>query len=555
MNCDWTTDRLADYMLDELPESEAVLIQEHLHICPACMRTYRDLKGTGMLLGAVTSMRSVPATEDFRENVRAQAVVELRNIVASLPPEKRLRLEARRAARLSRALTKTPSAPPPSIFTKGLAILTAACLAAVAVVLLYPKTRNTTDLNQPLAVLSQTVGRVDEFFQKANEPHTQTASGKTVLNGDTFLTSDIGRARFDLSGGGALYAGGLTRLTFRAPQQPSQRVTFVLESGEVGLQLPAPDIHDGVDHTAALEARWELRTEAATFVVEPGAHVYLTSSKSGRDYEAELLVVSGTVRAQDRVGKTLVNVVRGQRAKFKAGELNGRPQDFSPPRVPPWRADLVSDTDLAGLLGVKGKVVRQKDGTLAAELFYSRQPGSAGLDDWQSELSPAPFRVAANGTLTLQSGARVRHPLPFSGPVTFDIQLSREGPREANFAFGLLDASDCGVVVDVTKTANLQIRDKGRNARSNTVPARSNKNGNEFLRLEIIREASGYSAQLVTAAGKSKVLPLSKVKNDDGANLWIQALGDAMLFDEIKISGTLSMDWLRDRLSLPQATP
>lgn len=555
MNCDWTTERLADYMLDELPESEAVLIQEHLHICPGCMRTYRDLKGTGMLLGAVNSMRSVPPTEEFRENVRSKAVIELRNIVASLPPEKRLRLEARRAARLSRALTKAPSAPPPSIFTKGLAILTAACLAAVAVVLLYPKTRNTTDLNQPIAVLSQTVGRVDEFFQKANEPHTQTASGKTVLNGDTFLTSDTGRARFDLNGGGALYAGGLTRVTFRAPQQPSQRVTFVLEGGEVGVQLPAPDIHEGMDHNAALEARCELRTEAATFVVEPGAHVYLAASKTGRDYEAEILVVSGAVRVQDRVGKTLVNVVRGQRAKFKAGELNGRPQDFSPPRVPPWRADLVSDADLAGLLGVKGKVVRQKDGSLAAELFYSRQPGSAILDDWQSELAPTPFRLGANGALTLQAATRVRHPLPFSGPLTMELQLSRDGPREPNFAFGLLDSADCGVVVDVSKAANLQIRDKGRTARSNSVAARSNKNGNEFLRLEILREASGFSAQLVTAAGKSKSLPLAKVKNDEGANLWIQALGDAMMFDEIKISGTLSMDWLRDRLSLPQSTP
>lgn len=554
MNCDWTTDRLADYMLDELPESEAVLIQEHLHICKGCMNTYRELKGTGKMLGAVTSMRAVPATPEFRENVRAQAVVELRNIVASLPPEKRLRLEARRAARLSRALEKAPSAPPPSIFTKGLAILMAACLAAIAVVLLYPKSRN-TDANLPLAVLTQTVGRVDQFFQKANEPHTPTASGKTILHGDTFLTGDTGRARFDLSGGGALYVGGLTRLTFRAPQHPSQRQTFVLESGEVGLQAPAPDLHDGSDHAAALEARWEIRSEVGAFVVEPGSHVYLSASKGAKEYEAELLVLSGTVRVQDRVGKTVVNVLRGQRAKFKADQLNGRPQEFSPARVPPWRADLVSDMDLAGLLGVKGKVVRQKDGTLAAELFYNRHPGSAGLDDWQNELSPAPLRLTPNGALTLPSSTRVRHPLPFSGPVTFEMQLSREGPREGNFAFGLLDASDCGVVVDVTKNANLQIRDKGRNARSSSVAARSNKNGNEFLRLEILREASGYSAQLSSAAGKSKTLPLAKVKNEEGSNLWLQALGDAMLFDEIKISGTLSMDWLRDRLSLPQAMP
>ena len=62
MDCDWFSERLADFLLDELPESEAVLVQEHLNRCPLCMKTYRDLKGTGKFLGVAPSMRAVAST-------------------------------------------------------------------------------------------------------------------------------------------------------------------------------------------------------------------------------------------------------------------------------------------------------------------------------------------------------------------------------------------------------------------------------------------------------------------------------------------------------------
>src|ERR1700680_165884 len=101
MNCEHCTEYLADFLLDELPEHEAVLIQEHLNLCPACMRTYKELKGTGKMLEAVPAMRTITGSVEFDHAVRAGASVESAKIIEALPAEKRLRVEARRAARAS----------------------------------------------------------------------------------------------------------------------------------------------------------------------------------------------------------------------------------------------------------------------------------------------------------------------------------------------------------------------------------------------------------------------------------------------------------------------
>jgi hypothetical protein len=556
MNCEWCKERLAEFLLDELPEAEAVLVHEHINTCADCMRTYRELKGTGRMLDAVPAMRAVEPSKNFREAVRSQAVISLRNIVAALPPEKRLRLEARRAARMSRVVEKQPSAPPPSVFTKGLAVLTATCVAAVLVVLLYTRNQSPSGMEQPLAVLTQTIGRVDQFFQRANEPHSPAAAGKSVLNGDTFFTGENGRARFDLQGGGAAYASASTRLTFRAPQRESARRTLLLESGEIGIHLPQPEIHDG--DVAVTGPLWEVRSEFGTLALDPGTHVYLSAFKgNGKDCSGEMLVLSGAIHFRDRSGRKDVHVVGGQRLKLKGDSMDGRPQLLKPARVPAWRADLVSDGDLAGLLGVKGRIRRLTDGSLSAEFAYNRQRGSQGLDDWRAEPAANALETSGAGMILLKPGTRTRHIIPFSPPLVFEMTLAREAPRDAAFAFGLIGSDDTGVVVDVAKNATLQIREKGRNTRSNNIAARNAKQSGGTLRLELNRESSGFGVQIVTPGGRSSTLPLPlpKSREDDGAELWMQSLGDALLVEEIKLSGTLPLNWLLDRLSQPAMTP
>src|SRR5476651_1248787 len=91
MDCEHCTEYLADFLLDELPEGEAVLIQEHLNLCPPCMRRYKELKGTGKALEAVPAMRAVHGSQEFTRVVHAGAAVESQKIIEALPAEKRVR--------------------------------------------------------------------------------------------------------------------------------------------------------------------------------------------------------------------------------------------------------------------------------------------------------------------------------------------------------------------------------------------------------------------------------------------------------------------------------
>ena len=51
------------------------------------------------------------------------------------------------------------------------------------------------------------------------------------------------------------------------------------------------------------------------------------------------------------------------------------------------------------------------------------------------------------------------------------------------------------------------------------------------------------------AAGKGKALPLWKERPDAPCDIWLQALDDGILLDEIRISGVLPADWLRAKWS------
>ena len=60
-------------------------------------------------------------------------------------------------------------------------------------------------------------------------------------------------------------------------------------------------------------------------------------------------------------------------------------------------------------------------------------------------------------------------------------------------------------------------------------------------------EKNGFSAQFTSATNKSKSLSVQK---DDGlGELWVQGLSDGTAFEEIKISGVVPANWLREQLS------
>jgi hypothetical protein len=145
----------------------------------------------------------------------------------------------------------------------------------------------------------------------------------------------------------------------------------------------------------------------------------------------------------------------------------------------------------------------------------------------------------------------MRHVVPFGAPLSFELRLGRDSLRDATFAFGVLENPDAGVTVDVAPHpggAALRIRAKNQTVRNASVQARAHA-GPETLRLEIARAGGGLTAQLSSNSAKSGPIPLPRDGNYAPAPLWLQTLGEGLAVDEIKVTGIVPAEWLRQRLS------
>jgi len=538
MDCPDCNERLADFLLDELPEREAVLVQEHLNMCGHCLGKYRELKGTGKALEAIPSMKAIKGSETFRAGVQQTALVELASIVEKLPPDKRLKLEARRANRMSQVMAK-PLPPIGRPLAATLIVLVAGGIFALAVILFYPTSKNNA-LHTPLGTLTATSGHVDQFYQKEGEPHTAVDPGKPVLTGNAFSTTKDGRARFDLNDDIDVFLGPSSHVTFRGMVE--DKVTVVLESGEMGIRRASLD-NDG-DPSAS---NCDIRTECGRLLLGSGAHVYVRVDRHQKDFAAEVLVLDGSCQISDRHGRALGVVQEGQRATFSSLSPALKTVPVADARIPAWRLDLLIDSEMTTLFGAGGKVCGRRDGGVEVEISYSRANQRFTSLDWQCE----PASSAADrpsGALSMPAGARLRHVVPFCAPLSIELSLDRDSQRDAPFAFGVLETSDGGVSVDVGREATLRIREKNLAVRGDSVPARVNT-ANDKLRLNVTREPNGLAVQLSSNAARTSLLPLPREKALTTPTLWVQTLAEGIVFSEIRISGVIPTEWLRERLS------
>jgi hypothetical protein len=541
MECNSCNERLADFLLDELPEAEAVLVQEHLNLCTACMRTYKDLKGTGKALEAVPALRAVQGSNEFKQAVRSQAAVELTEIVGKLPPDKRLKLEARRAARLSRVIERPAPPPTRSALSTSLMLVVIAGIAALTVILTYPRHSISPSERLPLGSLSVTHGKVEQFYVRANEPNTDVKEGAVVLPGSAFSTLENSRARFDFVDGSSLFLGPQSQVTIRGFSKGTDRFVIVLEKGEAGVFRPNNFDIPPPPEPGTPGQQWELRSDVGTAVLDYGDHAYLKSIKGAKNFSGDVMVLAGKVNILKRSGETLGTVEAGSRAKLSADSASFSAEPVKNARVPSWRIDVVSDSDLERLVGAWVKITSRRDGIVTAESTYSRS-NSKRLHEWVA------IPADKGGTLlNPAAGQEHKHVIPFTAPMTFELTLARDSQRDASFAFGAMKtAEESGVSIDVTKDALLQIREKGRVVRSAKVAVRQSDK-DERLRLELNPEGAGFSAQLITATSKTK--SLSVQKSDGLCELWVQGLSGGATFEEVKISGVVPAEWLREQLS------
>jgi hypothetical protein len=547
MNCEHCTEFLADFLLDELPEAEAVLIQEHLNICPACMKTYRELKGTGKALEAVPALRSVKGSPDFTRVVRAEAAVESAKIIEALPTDKRMRVEARRAARLSKFASQRASGTTTGPRSRVWAVVLALVVAATALCLiLFSGNGGLLTPHTQLGTLSLTTGPVESGNAREGRSPRSAREGQTIYSGDSIITPDNGRARIDLNDGTALFIGPATHIILEPQSSTVEAFSIVVDGGELGLNRP---ILSGDKKLTLM--KWDVQSDLGMLQPEPGTQLFVSVSKSGSGFNGSALVVTGNAIVVSRAGGTEVTTTLGPGSKYLegTGHAKGRTESVADARVPAWRVELATESDLQRILSGHVKVLSRSGAGIEVELVYGHTSNLPG-DDWAADPAGATAGLSQrpDGTLVIPNG-RLRHVIPFAGPLSYALTLNRDVRPERNLAFGALFTPERGVSVDVSREAALQVRVNNTHAHSSTIAAHKDAEKSERLALDITAEKGGLSAVMTSKEEKSQAFQLPAEFSGRSGQLWLQALSDGITMDEIKITGTIPAEWLSEALS------
>lgn len=539
MKCNECNEKLSDFLLDELPESEAVLVQEHLALCPECMATYKQLKGTGKAMEAVPAMRSVQSTTGFNEQVISAARIESQKIIETLPPEKRLRVEARAAARRANIQIKAPSAvtsvrkqSPWSGAVIGILLLG---MAAVAAILLYPA-GGLERAAKDLGVLTISAGKAEQFFQKQGEQWSAVTPGKPVRSDDEFATRDDGRIRIDLEDGG-LFMGPASELKFRRTKEGEDVLLAHLTNGELLAERAGKDADQGA---------WTIRTDAAVVTVPANARVFIRASRSAQGRQCDVHAISGAARVEYWSGKGSAEIKTGEQASFWE-DARIEPQKSTPESlIPLWRTDLVNDRELARCFSGAARVADRRAEGLVVELAYGFGK-AGGLEDWTLPGGQA-MGQKPDGSLQLPADARCTLCAPIGAPASIEAVILPESARDGGLACVLLDGEKGRVSVDFDKQeAVLQVREADHPGAAR-VPFRSQAKAVERTRLEIAAAGLELHAVAVTAAGKSKSVHVPKSLEAPGA-AWVSALREDAQLEGIRVIGLVPRKWLRQKLA------
>jgi hypothetical protein len=539
MECENCVEILADFLLDELQESQAVLVQEHLNICPECMKAYRELKGTGKMLEKVPAMRQLTGTPEFNRAVRAGAAIESAKIISALPPERRVRLEARRAARHDKTASQRLFAARKKMFSTGLIVL--AGIAVVTLIIFYP---GSGGRHVELGTVKLVVGQVDASSGNQTQP---AKDGKPVFLDDVYTTPKDGSARFELNDGSTLYVGPESKVSFRSPTEPSEGFTIRVDSGEIGVQRAALK-QDSKDKSHGM--RWSVQTELGSTRPEPETHLYLSAvpPKETAGASISVRVLTGNAIVLSRSGATS-NLIGGSRYSESSGQGKGRLETDVDARVPKWRAEMLSEVELSSLLNGRVKIRSRQNEGIEVELVYSREASKKVQDDWVAEPAGSNFSSRADGAYVLPNGVNLKHAATFLPPLSMELSLNRDSKPEHLLNFGVSYHIEGGATVIVSNDAMLQIKRRGATLHYAAVPVRKLPDTSEHLTLEISRDKGALATVLSSKEDKTKALELPSDVNHIAGEPWIQGLSEGVAIDEIKITGTISTTWLMERLT------
>ena len=281
--------------------------------------------------------------------------------------------------------------------------------------------------------------------------------------------------------------------------------------------------------------------------ISQSTHAYAHVIKHEKICNLEVSVLAGSVHLKSRDGSKHESLYAGQKGTISTTDSVIVASSLTDERPPVWRTDLTTTSDLAALFGGKVKILSRQTGQLKIELRTNHE---TPFHDWVSEI-PGVAISAKDGHLVCPTGVRWKLVAPFVRPLQYELKLNAESRRDTSFAFAYKTASG-SVAVDVSRQAvELSVEEVDKLRRSDKIFARGQPNTAESLVLHLKQEgtAKDFSASLNTSTSKSKSILLWKAKPDAAGELWFQALVEPLLLDEIIITGTLSSDWIREKLS------
>jgi len=304
--------------------------------------------------------------------------------------------------------------------------------------------------------------------------------------------------------------------------------------GELGIERGtaasgAPDWMVSCDR-----GRWNIRVTAET-------HLYLRIPPEATAEPPVLSVLFGVAHLSLPGRQGEVQLAAGQTA-----QLDGDTPDIGKKAaLPDWRADLCSEKELGEMLNGISQVIDRTPEGPRVELTYGFGRTSLG-NDWRSKKDGPPLTVQG-GVLRIPNGSRCVLNARLAAPLQIEATVSADVP--ADCPWGL--AFQCGekqcLSLDLGKEAVLNVNAKPvpRVAR---MAYRTVAQTAERIRLDISADKEG-EAILSTAAGKTQALPVPKKLLTPGT-LQIQALGEGLTLDGLRIQGVLPRAWVLKHMTL-----
>ncbi len=541
MKCKTCLNKIADFLLDELPEAEAVLVHEHLNICPKCMKAYMELKGTGRALEAIPEMQPVQVSDDFGSEVKEAARMESQKIIRTLPADKRLRMEMRQAQMSQKSSTSTRQQKQNSTWSGLVFAILAVGLIAAGIIAFYP-TGSSNPLAERIGELTQTSG-VEAIQKKQDSKWVSVQKGVAIWTGDVFSSKPSGGAYFNLDNEGTMFMGPSSELSIRHPQSKAGW-TVNLAGGEMGLHRPAKASRK----RDVSKYSWMIQTEAAWVEIHPGSTVYVLAAPDPQGRRCEVRVAQGKATVTYGKNRTTVDLEAGRKGQFWTAETQAPKIEKADQLVPSWRVDLLGDKDLSQLFSGEVHLVSPHADGLILDFSYRNYKGSAKyLADWSTEVPNRHLKMKHRGPILVPTDARFTFTAPLAAPLAVAFKVIPDTAPDAEFELTAYDLVSSNVAVNLLgKEAVIELRNRQQRSKKR-VPYRTSPPDVEHILLSIDWEGHQLQAQLTTTAGKTQALTLDKDISSPG-KLWFSAFRDSVHIEDLTVKGLVAREWLRKRL-------